>query len=99
MDTEKTIVVFRRWRNGYRVKSQSIIALFPEIEFNRALCMSYECVGQHGGADYTGVIAATRPCYLFPGAPWEKEVNSLHAELTRIGYNLDVRQRYVKKRG
>ena len=97
MNEEKTIVVFRRWRKA-KVASQSIIALFPEIEYTRALCMSYERVGQHGGADYTGVIAATLPCYLFPGAPWEKEVADLHTELTNLGYNLDVRQRYVRKR-
>jgi len=97
MDEEKTIVVFRRWRKA-KVASQSIIALFPEVEHRWPYCSSYERIGQHGGADYTGVIAATLPCYLFPGAPWEKEVADLHTELTNLGYNLDVRQRYVRRR-
>jgi hypothetical protein len=97
MNEEKTIVVFRRWR-ATRVDMQSVIALFPEVEGVWPYCSSYEHIGQHGAADYTGVIDATRPCYLFPGAPWEKEVRALHAELTGLGYTLDVRQRYVKKR-
>jgi len=92
-----TIVVFRRWRKS-QVASQSVIALFPAIEHIWPLCSSYEHVGQHGGADYIGVIAITEPCYPFPGAPWEEEVKALHAELTRIGYNLSVRQRYVRQR-
>jgi hypothetical protein len=94
---QRTIVVFRRWRKPIS-EAQSIIALFPEVEHRWPYCSSYEHVGQHGAADYTGVIDVTRPCYMFPGAPWEAEVRALHAELTQLGYKLDVRQRYVKKR-
>lgn len=76
MDT--TQVVFRRWRdNG------DIIALFPEIpsDINGYFCEAYEHVGQHGGADYYGVVQATRPVSVEDAAP-------LAEELTRIGYNL-----------
>lgn len=78
MDNEKTQVVFRRWRD-----SSEIIALFPEIptDINGWFCEAYEHVGQHGGADYHGVIRATRPVTVEDAAP-------LAEELTRIGYNL-----------
>ena len=44
-------------------------------------CDSYEHVGQHGGADYWGVIQQTTPT-----SP--AEAADLAEELTRIGYNL-----------
>ena len=89
---DKTIVVFRRWRKS-QVASQSVIALFPEIEHRWPLCSSYEHVGQHGGADYTGVISVTKPCLR-----WDKDVAELHRELTGLGYHLVVRQRYNHRR-
>ena len=78
MDNETTLVVFRRWRDN-----SDIIALFPEIptDLNGWYCEAYEHVGQHGGADYYGVIQATRPAT-------DEEASSLAEELTRIGYNL-----------
>lgn len=78
MNNETTLVVFRRWRD-----SGDIIALFPEIptDLNGWYCEAYEHVGQHGGADYYGVIQATRPATV-------EEAASLAEELTRIGYNL-----------
>ena len=75
---ETTLVAFRRWRdNG------SIIALFPEIpsDIHGYFCEAYEHVGQHGGADYHGVVKATRPAT-------DEEAASLAQELVRIGYNL-----------
>jgi hypothetical protein len=80
---EKTLVVFRKWKdNG------DIIALFPEIPSDLLgyFCLSYERVGQHGGADYHGVIRATKPV-------GRNEVAQLKKELTRIGYRLLVRKR------
>ena len=71
-------VVFRRWRDG-----GDIIALFPEVPadiFGR-YCEAYEHIGQHGGADYHGVIQATVPVELH-------EAEDLADELTRIGYRL-----------
>jgi hypothetical protein len=78
MDNETTLVLFRRWRD-----SGDIIALFPEIpsDINGYFCEAYEQVGQHGGADYHGVIQATRPAT-------DEETSFLAKELTRIGYNL-----------
>ena len=73
-----TPVVYRKWKeNG------DIIALFPTIASDSAglHCQSYMRVGQHGGADYNGVIAATTPATV-------EESQALHDELTRIGYNL-----------
>lgn len=83
MNSEATLVVFRRWRdNG------DIIALFPTIPSDAQgwLCEAYEHIGQHGGADYHGVIAATRPVTPEDAAP-------LAEELTRIGYRLQSIQR------
>ena len=78
MNDEETPVVFRRWND-----SGDIIALFPEIPSDKHgwHCLSYEHVGQHGGADDHGVIAATRPVTLDEAVP-------LAEELTRIGYRL-----------
>lgn len=75
---ETTLVAFRRWRD-----TGSIIALFPEIpsDINGYFCEAFEHVGQHGGADYHGVVQATRPAT-------EEEAAGLTDELTKIGYNL-----------
>jgi len=78
MNTQETLVIFRRWRDG-----GSIIALFPELpsDYQGYYCVAYEHVGQHGGADYQGVIAATNPVEPDDAADLAKE-------LTRIGYRL-----------
>lgn len=76
--TRITLVVFRRWRdNG------DIIALFPELpaDYQGRYCDAYEHVGQHGGADYQGVMQATRPVSL-------EDAADLILELERIGYVL-----------
>ena len=72
------LVVFRRWRD-----SGSVIALFPEIpaDIQGRYCVSYEHIGQHGAADYNGVILATTPVN-------PREYADLAEELRRIGYNL-----------
>jgi hypothetical protein len=78
--TEKTTVVFRAWRGG----NKGIIALFPELAADsEGHCDAYEHIGQHGGADYDGVIAQTRPAT-------PAEYADLAAELTRIGYDLKI---------
>lgn len=73
-----TLVVFRRWKD-----TGDIIALFPELpsDIYGFFCDSYEHVGQHGGADYYGVIQATKPAS-------NKDAKELARELTRIGYRL-----------
>jgi hypothetical protein len=89
MPTPKTIVVFRKWRKRIGAFSgNEILALFPEEADDNAgrYCNSYEHVGQHGGADYTGCISAT-----VPARP--SEYKDLARELRRIGYRLDIRTR------
>jgi hypothetical protein len=75
--TPITLVVFRRWDTG------SLIALFPQLPADclGIYCDAYEHVGQHGGADYYGVIQATKPVSLENAA-------DLIQELKRIGYRL-----------
>jgi hypothetical protein len=72
------LVVFRRWKD-----CGGIIALFPEVpaDIFGDFCESYEHVGQHGGADYNGVIQNTVPVRA-------DECADLREELTRIGYSL-----------
>ncbi|HUX02458.1 MAG TPA: hypothetical protein VMY35_15965 [Phycisphaerae bacterium] len=79
---ETTVVVFRKWKSG------DIIALMPEdpADHDGAFCNSYEHVGQHGAADYYGVVARTRRAT-------EAEYADLAAELRRIGYGPDIHQR------
>jgi hypothetical protein len=78
MNEQETLVIFRRWR-----VTGDIIALFPELpsESEGRFCDAYEHVGQHGGADYHGVVRATRPVSV-------DDAGDLIAELTRIGYRL-----------
>src|SRR5262249_7063268 len=78
MNEQDTLVIFRRWRD-----IGDIIALFPELpsDYEGYFCDAYEHVGQHGGADYLGVVQATRPVSV-------DEAGDLIAELTRIGDRL-----------
>ena len=69
------VVVFRKWKeNG------DVIALFPQLpaDLYGEYCDAYEHVGQHGGADFHGVIRQTTPCSLNDAA-------DLATELRRIG--------------
>jgi hypothetical protein len=72
------LVVFRKWRD-----CGTIIAMFPELpsDLQGWYCDAYEHVGQHGGADFHGVIQ-----HSIPARP--DEYADLAEELTRIGYNL-----------
>jgi hypothetical protein len=80
---QSDVVVFRRWRD-----CGSIIALFPALpaDLYGEYCDAYEHVGQHGGADYFGVIQQTTPCSSEQSA-------DLATELRRIGYVLRPRRR------
>lgn len=82
MDEAKTVVVFRKYPDG------AVIALFPEIPADNQglLCSSYMHVGQHGGANCSGVSRSTKPASPAEYAPLKKE-------LGQIGYNLNVRER------
>ncbi len=72
------VVVFRRWRD-----TGDVVALFPEMpaDLQGQYCESYEHIGQHGAADYFGVIQDTTPV-------GPRECAELAEELRRIGYNL-----------
>ena len=75
-------VVFRIYPDG------QVIALFPEESDKRTGgTMSYMHIGQHGDADYHGVIQQTKPAT-------ESEYLPLFNELKSIGYkDLQVRQK------
>jgi hypothetical protein len=85
-DTHKTVVVFRKFKEG------DVLALFPSEEeaYNGGFCESYQHVGQHSGADYTHCIKITKPAK-------PSEYAALKRELEGIGYNLDVKLRYSQK--
>ena len=76
--SQTDVVVFRRWRD-----TGGVIALFPELpaDLDGDHCDAYEHIGQHGGADYHGVIQQTIPCSLNDAA-------AVAAELRTIGYKL-----------
>jgi len=81
----KTLVVFRKWSNG------DIIALFPCEDVGLGYCNSYEHIGQHSGADYTGVVKMTK-------LATQKEYIYLYKELQLIGYSLKVASRRPNSR-
>lgn len=84
-NTFKTKVVFRKYKdNG------DILALFPEIDEGNYRISCYERIGQHGVADYSHCIKITNPAK-------SEEYQSLKRELESLGYNLDVKQKYIKK--
>jgi hypothetical protein len=76
MQNDETLVVFRRWKD-----TGDLIALFPAIpsDLFGNYCLSYAALGQHAGADYFGVVQATRPASKEAAAP-------LAEELKRVGY-------------
>jgi len=76
--SQADIVVFRRWKD-----TGDVIALFPELpaDLDGDHCDAYEHIGQHGGADYHGVIQQTIPCSLNDAA-------ALAQELRTTGYKL-----------
>lgn len=78
--SDKTVVIFRKFPDG------EIVALFPYIIDAPHRVMTYMHVGQHSNMDYHRVVSLTRPAK-------PEEYASLARELTRIGYNLDIRAR------
>lgn len=82
-DNDPVRVIFRVFKTD-----GDVIALFPDLqaETNRPLIVSYQHVGQHGSADYFGILADTRPAT-------PDEFKSLKTELEQIGYRLIVRKR------
>lgn len=89
-DTDKTTVIFRVWKSGYG--KGDVLALFPGVDFDGCglYCNSFEPVGQHGAADYTGTISRTRPATPAEYADLRRELE------THYGYTLDVRKRWTR---
>jgi hypothetical protein len=77
----KTKVIFRRFKDD-----GTIIALFPDQLWNSTHIASYQHAGQHGPAEYIGLLQVTK--LAKPG-----EYAALARELTSIGYELDIRTR------
>lgn len=78
----KDRVVFRVFK-----KEGDLIALFPhDIITPAGHRNSYQRIGQHGAADYTHCIKATRPAKL-------SEFRALKLELEQAGYDLEIRAR------
>lgn len=77
-----TKVIFRQFQG-------ETLALFPDeiADTSPYHCSSYAHIGQHGAADPLLVIQRSRPAQ-------PKETRELARELRRIGYKLDIRQRY-----
>ena len=84
-DTEKTTVIFRKFRQG------DVIALFPMINADDkpGHFLSYQHTGQHGAAS-----EALLQGYTIPAR--EQEYRGLKAELENIGYKLDIKKRAMK---
>jgi len=79
------LTIFRKFKEG------DIIALFPEIEHCFPMCSSYQHIGQHGGADYHGLIQITT-------LATPPEYEPLKTELESIGYDLKIREKWIRYR-
>lgn len=86
MENERTLVIFRKFNDD-----KSIIALFPLDSEKNGLCSSYMAIGQHSQADYYGLLSITK-------LATPEEYKELKAELERIGYKLDVREKFIRRR-
>jgi len=87
-DEEPVIVIFRKYKDG-----GDILALFPYEDYTAtgSMCMSYQHVGQHGGANYAHCLDIT-----VNASPEEYE--PLRKELEGIGYNLVIRRKRGHRR-
>ena len=86
---DETLTIFRKLKTDYPPYRSEIIALFPEEPHNDILCSSYMHVGQHSGASYHGVIDITTKAT-------PEEYGDLKTELESIGYNLKIRQKWIR---
>jgi len=88
---DETLTIFRKLKTDYPPYRPEIIALFPEEKWTDILCSSYMHVGQHGGADYKGVVDISEKAT-------PEEYNDLKTELESIGYNLKIRRKWIRSR-
>jgi hypothetical protein len=75
IEPEPITAIFRVFKSGMK----EVIALFPEVVADNypPHCLSYMHVGQHGAADYDGVIRGSRPATPEESAPLRRELESL----------------------
>ena len=92
----KTVVIFRKFIDApdgskYDKGLSGVVALFPDIKVTLGgHCESYMHVGQHGAADYYGLIPVTKLADKKEYAPLLKELHS-------IGYrNLAIREKWMR---
>ncbi len=83
----KDRVIFRKW--NIRLWDKDVIAFLPDNEANPGRVDSYEHIGQHGEADYLGLLSRTKPAT-------KDEYQDLYDELTSIGYDLKVMRRLTR---
>jgi len=83
---EKTRVIFRTFDD-----TKEVIAFLPDVPANPGYVMSYMHVGQHGEADYLGLVKRTHLSY-------PDEFAALKRELENIGYVLDTRIKIIPNR-
>lgn len=84
MTDEETLTIFRKFPDG------EIIAIFPEMREGNYMCGSYLHVGQHGAGHYHIMIHRTEKA-----SP--QEYADLKEELESIGYNLKIRQKWMRR--
>ena len=89
MDSFKTMVIFRKFRDSWH-DDGDVIALFP-CRKKGYYMMSYQHIGQHEATDYQYIINVTR-------AATPAEAIDLADELKDLGYSLAVRQRRPSNR-
>lgn len=87
-DTEKTVVIFRKYKNN-----GDILALFPELPWSGdSNVTSYEHMGQHGAADYNHCLDITKPAKPEEYAALKKELEN------QVGYNLEVKSKRMRNK-
>lgn len=77
-------MVLRRWKN----QPQTVIAFLPDVPANPGRVMAYEHVGQHGEADYSGLLGETAPATVA-----EYDAAGLVAELRMRGHEPRILKR------
>lgn len=78
-----TRVIFRKWKD-----SGNIIAFFPDTvnDCNYSFIMSYEHLGQHGEADYNGLLPLTKRATRVEYYPLLQELQSIGYDDLKIYY-------------
>ena len=90
------LVILRRWPAK---EGGDLVALFPEIPFtHEGHVTSYQHIGQHGAACYTGVVKATTPVRPEVSERDRRDAEALLAELRSLGYEPRVIRRYQRQR-